>query len=135
MLDFARVAQQRNGLKKMNRPLNPFCNKGMYEVGSRNDPSSGEVETEYQCLCLNSHHKAYIREPIPGWKSKERKVEIAPNARRMTPKIRRKILVMLAQGISYPQIAKATSFSTAIICRMKQVTMLAAMAVAINRLR
>ncbi len=126
----------------MNKPLCPFtnefknpCNRPMYEVGSRNDSSAGEVETEYQCHGLNSHHKIYIREPIPGWKKKERKVEIRPNCRRMTPGKRRKILIMLAQGTPYPQIAKATGFSIPTICRLKQITILATMGTVLRGLR
>ena len=119
------------------RPFCEKCGKGMYLNGVDIDPSSGLQTTYYRCFSLNTRHDSYETEPIPEWEEfrRERKVEIHPNGRRMTPGKRRKILSMLAQGIPYPQIAKATSFSTPIICRMKQVTMLATMAVAIRGMK
>ncbi len=117
----------------MDRPVCEKCGKKMYFKGIDIDPSSGLQTTGYGCFSLNSKHTRYVTEPIPDWEEfrKERKVEIHPNGRRMTPYERKKILTMLAQGIPYLLIAKATGFSTPIICRMKQITMLATMAVAI----
>ena len=144
MLDFAQDAQQRNGLKKMNKPLCPLmdelgkpCNHPMFANIPEIYPSDGVEITSWQCFSMNSKHQLFISEPIPGWKSKERKVEIHPNGRRMTPYKRKKILNMLAQipRITYPEIAKVTGFSTPIICRLKQVTMLAAISTVLKRLQ
>ncbi len=126
----------------MDKPLCPLmdelgkpCNRPMFANLPEIDGSTGLQITVWQCFSLNNRHTIDRIEPIPGWKSKERKIEIHPNGRRMTPGKRRKILSMLAQGIPYPQIAKATSFSTPIICRLKQITMLASMSVAIKGLK
>ncbi len=110
------------------------CGKGMYLNGVDIDPSSGLQTTYYRCFSLNTRHDICLTEPIPDWEEfrKERKVEIHPNGRRMTPYKRKKILTMLAQNIHYPEIAKATGFSTPVICRLKQVMTLACVAVAIK---
>lgn len=110
------------------------CGKGMYRVGVDIDPSSGLQTTEYQCYSLDTHHKFGFVEPIPGWEEfkKQRRNKESPNGKRMTDRERMKILIMLAQGIPYLQIAKATGFSTPIICRLKQITLLAAMGTAIK---
>ena len=113
------------------------CKRPMYLNGIDIDPSSGLQTTQYRCFSLNNRHDTYFTEPIPEWEEfrRERKVEIHPNGRRMTPYKRKKILNMLAQKIPYPQIAKVTGFSTPLICRMKQVTILACMAVAIRGMK
>lgn len=113
------------------------CGKPMFFRGIDIDPSSGLQTTIYGCCSLDTKHTRYDTEPIADWEEfrKERKVEIHPNGRRMTPYKRKKILTMLAQGIKYPEIAKATGFSCPIICRMKQITLLAAMSVALRGMR
>lgn len=118
-------------------PVCEKCGKPMYFKGIDTDPSSGLQTTGYGCFSLNSKHTRYETEPISDWEEfrQERKVEIHPNGRRMTDSKRRKILTMLAQGIPYPKIAKATRFSTPTICRMKQITVLATMSVAVGRLK
>lgn len=115
----------------MDKPVCDKCARPMYFNGYDIDPSAGLQMIQFRCFSLNNRHDTYLTEPIPDWEEfrKERKFTPLSNGRRMTESKRRKILTMLAQipKIPYPEISKATGFSTPIICRMKQITMLAAM--------
>lgn len=119
----------------MDKPLCPQCGKGMYAGIPVSHPSDGVQITELQCFSMNSHHKILIEEPIPDWNkfSMKREELIPPNARRMSERTQQRILSLLAKGIPYPEIAQKTGFSTSIICRLKQVTLLAAMGAALSR--
>ncbi len=117
----------------MDRPFCEKCGKGMYFVGIHLDPSGGLQTKEYQCFSLSSKHKLYETEPIPAWEEfKKERPPPPPQARRMTPRQKRRILKMLAKGMSLVKISQKTGFSSPAIYRLKAITHLAAVGVALR---
>ncbi len=118
----------------MDKPFCEKCGKGMYRIGVDIDPSCGLQSTEYQCFSLNNHHRIGIVEPIPNWGSfrQEKEEKIIPQVKRMTPRQKRRILKMLVKEMPLVKISQKTGFSSPAICRLKAITLLAAMGMAIK---
>ncbi len=117
----------------MDRPFCEKCGKGMYRIGVNIDPSCGLQTTEYQCFSLNNHHRIGIVEPIPAWEQFRKERPPPPQARRMTPRQKRRILRMLAKEMPLVKISQKTGFSSVAIYRLKAITLLAAVGMAIKR--
>ncbi len=118
----------------MDRLLCEKCSKPMFFKGTDIDPSSGLQTTEYGCFSLNSKHIKYKTEPIPGWK-KEREINTRAIRVRTSPEKELKILTMLAQSIPYSEISEKAECSYTTICRLKQITLLAAMGMVLRGMK
>lgn len=124
----------------MDKLLCPFwdelgnpCNRPMYALPPESLPSNGVEITIWQCFSLNDHHKCENKEPIPGW-PKEREINTRAIRVRTSDEKQLKILTMLAQSIPYAEISEKMSCSYTTICRIKQITVLAAMSIVLNNL-
>ncbi len=113
----------------------PTCNRPMYFVGTHLDSSGGIQINEFQCFSLSPKHKRYETEPIPAWEEFRKERPPPPQARRMTPRQRRRILKMLAKEMPLVKISQKTGFSSPAICRLKAITMLAAVSATIRGMR
>ncbi len=116
----------------MDRPFCEKCGKGMYRIGVDIDPSCGLQSTEWQCYGLDTHHRIAIVKPIPDWEEFRKERPPPPQAKRMTPRQKRRILAMLAKKMPLVKISQKTGFSSVAIYRLKAITLLAAMALAIR---
>lgn len=117
----------------MDNPFCEKCGKGMYRIGVDIDPSCGLQSTEWQCYGLDTHHRIAIVKPIPAWEEfRKERPPPPPQARRMTPRQKRRILKMLARGMSLVKISQKTGFSSPAIYRLKAITPLAPTGVALR---
>ena len=109
----------------MAKPFCLKCGKGMYLNGIDIDPSSGLQTIQYRCFSLNTRHDVCEIEPIPAWEEfrSGRSGLPPPQARRMTPGQKLRILRMLAKEMPLVKISQKTGFSSSAIYRLKAITM------------
>jgi len=127
----------------MDKPLCPYCGKGMYANHPELYPSDGVQITTWQCFSLSSKHRTAITEPIPGWdnfrvKSTPQKPipqPIPPTAKRISEEDKSKILTLLNQGMTLREVAYETGYSDVAVWRIRAITTIAAVSIAIRGMR